>query len=476
MPLEAIIGLEIHAQIATKTKMFCGCDNDAFGAEPNSRICPVCTGHPGVLPAPNRKAIELGVKSALTLGCEIPEHSKFDRKNYFYPDLPYGFQISQFDEPISKNGKVEIRLNGAKKEIGITRLHLENDAGKLTHVGNFSLCDYNRAGTPLMEIVSEPDLRSAEEAKIYAEEIQKILQFVGSSNADLFKGEMRFDASVSLREVGREELNARAEIKNLNSFKALESAIAFEIERQKKLWKEGKIPEKDTTVGWDDEKGETYLMREKESASDYRYFPEPDIPPLKLPQKQIEEWRKDLPELPLAKRERFVKQLGITDDDARNLTESKNLADYFEKVVEISGDAKKSAAWILSELLARMKEDELKIEEQKISAENLGNLVKKIASGEISGKIGKEIFPAMWERGEAVEEIIEAKCLKQISDSGEIEKFVEEAIAANAETVADFRNGKERALGRIVGEVMKLSKGQANPEMVNALLRKKLSE
>ena len=476
MQLEAIIGLEIHAQIATKTKMFCGCDNDAFGAEPNSRICPICTGQPGSLPAPNKKALELGVKSALALNCEIPENSKFDRKNYFYPDLPYGYQISQFDEPISENGKVEIRLNGDKKEIGITRLHLENDAGKLTHIGNFSLCDYNRAGTPLMEIVSEPDLRSAEEAKIYAEEVQKILQFVGSSSADLFKGEMRFDASVSLREVGKTELNARAEIKNLNSFKALESAITFEIERQKKLWAEEKIPEKDTTVGWDDEKGETFLMREKESASDYRYFPEPDIPPLILEKEEVEKWKKTLPELPLVKRERFVQQFGVSEEDARTLTNSKALADYFEKVVEISGDAKRSAGWILSELLARMKKDELKIEDQKISAENLGNLVKKITSGEISGKIGKEIFPEMWENGTDAEKIIEKKGLKQISDSGEIEQFVEEAIAKNAEAVADFRNGKERALGRIVGEVMKLSKGQANPAKVNELLQKKLSE
>ncbi len=476
MELETIIGLEIHAQIATKTKMFCGCDNEAFGAEPNSRICPICTGQPGVLPVPNKKALELGVKAALALNCEIPEHSKFDRKNYFYPDLPYGFQISQFDEPISENGKIEIPLNGDKKEIGITRLHLENDAGKLTHTGNFSLCDYNRAGTPLMEIVSEPDLRTPEEARIYAEEIQKILQFVGSSSADMYRGEMRFDASVSLREKGTEKLNARAEIKNLNSFKALESAIAFEIKRQKKLWEEGKIPDKDTTIGWNDEKGETYLMREKESASDYRYFPEPDIPSLTLTKEQVEGWRKELPELPLAKRGRFVQQFEVSEEDAKTLTSSKALADYFEKVVEISGDAKKSAGWVLSELLARVNEGESSISEQKISAENLGKLVKLIVSGEISGKIGKEVFPEMWESGDDVEKIIEAKGLKQISDSGEIEKFVDQVIAENAGVIEDFKNGKEAALGFLVGQVMKLSKGQANPPMVNELLKKKLAE
>jgi len=474
--LEAVIGLEIHAQVATKTKMFCGCDNEAFGAEPNSRICPICTGQPGVLPVPNKKALELGVKSALALGCEIPEHSKFDRKNYFYPDLPYGFQISQFDEPISQNGKVEISLNGEKKEIGITRLHLENDAGKLTHVGNFSLCDYNRAGTPLMEIVSEPDLRSPEEAKIYAEEVQKILQFVGSSNADMYRGEMRFDASVSLRETGSSELNARAEIKNLNSFKALGSAITFEIERQKRLWAEGKVPDKDSTVGWDDEKGETYLMREKESASDYRYFPEPDIPPLMLEKKQVEEWKKELPELPLAKRERFVQKFSVSEEDAKTLTSSKALADYFEKVVEISGDAKKSTGWVLSELLARVNEDEISIGEQKITAENLGKLVKLIAEGTISGKIGKEIFPEMWETGADVEKIIEKKGLKQISDSGEIEKLVDQVIADNPQQVEQFKAGKESLLGFFVGQIMKASQGQANPQMVNELLKKKLAE
>ena len=475
MQLEAIIGLEIHAQIATRTKMFCGCDNDAFGAPPNSKICPVCTGQPGTLPAPNKKAVELGVKSALALNCSIPEKSKFDRKNYFYPDLPLGYQISQFDEPISENGKVEIDLDGAKKVIGITRLHLENDAGKLTHVSNFSLCDYNRAGTPLMEIVSEPDIRSAAEAKIYAEEVQKILQFVGSSGADLFKGEMRFDASVSLREVGTTELNPRAEIKNLNSFRALESAIDFEIARQKKLWAENKIPDSDSTVGWDDEKGETFLMRAKESAADYRYFPEPDIPPLILRKDFVEKLRGELPELPLARRERFVADFGISKDDARNLTESKKLADYFESVAKISGDAKKSAAWILSELLARMNESELRIDEQKISAENLGNLVKKIVAGEISGKIGKEIFPEMWESGKLVDAILAEKGIEQISDSGELEKLVDEAIAANPAAIEDFKNGKGRALGAIVGAVMKASRGQANPAKVNEILMQKIS-
>jgi len=472
--LETIIGLEIHAQIATKTKMFCACNNESFGAEPNSRVCPICTGHPGTLPAPNKKALELGVKTALALDCKIPENSKFDRKNYFYPDLPYGYQISQFDEPISQNGKVEIYLDGVKKKVKITRLHLENDAGKLTHIGNFSLCDYNRAGTPLMEIVSEPDLRSAKEAKIYAEEIQKIVQFIGSSDADLFKGEMRFDASVSLREVGKKELNARAEIKNLNSFKALESAINFEIKKQEKLWEEGKIPNQDTTVGWNDEKKETYLMRKKESASDYHYFPEPDIPPLELKKEIVEKWRAELPELPLARRVRFIQEFDASEENAKTLTCSRKLADYFEKVVKISGDTKRSTAWILSELLARMKEFNLNISEQKISAENLGSLIKLITNGEISGKIGKEIFPEMWDTGAQVEKIIETKGIKQISDSSEIEKFVEKVLAENPTQVEKFKNGKSNILGFFVGNVMKLSRGQANPKIVNEILQNKL--
>lgn len=475
MELETIIGLEIHAQIATKTKMFCACNNEAFGVEPNSRICPICTGQPGVLPVPNKKAIELGTKAALALGCEIPPHSKFDRKNYFYPDLPYGFQISQFDEPISQNGSIEIVVNNAKKKIGITRLHLENDAGKLTHSGNSSLCDYNRAGTPLMEIVSEPDLRSPEEAQIFAEEVQKIVQYVGASNADMYRGEMRFDASVSLREIGSEKLNARAEIKNLNSFKALGSAIAYEIKRQTKLWGDEKIPQNDSTVGWSDEKGETYLMREKESSADYRYFPEPDIPPLEISQEQVDAWRKELPELPLARRERFVQQYGINEADAITLVGSRELGDYFEQVVEISGDTKKSTGWVLSELLGRIKEENIKLGEQKISADSLGKLVKLISSGEISGKIGKEIFPTMWETGKNPEEIIEEKGLKQISDSGEIEKLIDQVIVENPQQVEQYKSGKENLLGFFVGQVMKLSQGQANPPLVNKVLLEKLN-
>lgn len=498
MPLEVIIGLEIHAQIATKTKMFCSCDNEAFGAEPNSRVCPICTGQPGTLPVPNKKAIELGVKTALALGCEIPEHSKFDRKNYFYPDLPYGYQISQFDEPISKNGAIEIVVNGEKKRIGITRLHLENDAGKLTHTGDFSLCDYNRAGTPLMEIVSEPDLRSAQEARLYAEEIQKLLQYVGSSNADMYRGEMRFDASVSLREIGTKKLNARAEIKNLNSFKAVEAAILYEVGRQTKLWEAGTPPSRDTTVGWSDEKGETYLMREKESSADYRYFPEPDIPPLEIKTAQVESWKKDLPELPLAKRARFVQAYDVSEEDALTLTSSRDLANYYEEVANLSNQPKKSANWLLSEVFGRLnnittedgiglttEDGELIVTENtgeeisnlKFSPRHLAELIKMIEEKIISGKQAKEILDIMME-GKEIDprEIVESHGMKQISDPAAIEKIVDEIITANPKQVEQYRSGKEQLFGFFVGQAMKATGGQASPALVNELLKKKLTE
>jgi aspartyl-tRNA(Asn)/glutamyl-tRNA(Gln) amidotransferase subunit B len=454
--------------------MFCSCDNNAFGAYPNSCICPVCSGHPGSLPVPNKKAIELGIKTALALGCEILSCAKFDRKNYFYPDLPYGFQISQFDEPISQKGNVEIYVNSQSKKIGITRLHLENDAGKLTHINKFSLVDLNRAGTPLMEIVTEPDLYSALEAKILAEEVQKIIQFIGSSYAEMSRGEMRFDASVSLREKGSAKLNPRAEIKNLNSFRSLFDAIEFEISRQKKLWEENQPLTNDSTRGWNDEKNQTYLLREKESAADYRYFPEPDIPPFEFSTEQIEKWRTELPELPAKRREKFMQDFKISAEDAITLTSSRELSNYFEKVCTISQDPKRATGWILSELLGKFNEISEPFDAKKISAENLGKLIKLIANGEISGKIGKEIFPEMWKKNLSPSVIIEQKGLKQISDQGVIEDLVQKVLVENPRQVEQFRAGKEQLLGFFVGQVMKLSQGQANPKIVNEVLRASL--
>lgn len=454
--------------------MFCACANDTFGALPNTHLCPVCTGQPGALPVTNKTAVLLGVRAALALNCRIAQLTKFDRKNYFYPDLPMGFQISQFDEPLSEQGKLTIELEGRKKEIGITRLHLENDAGKLTHTGEFSLIDFNRAGTPLMEIVTEPDFCSALEAKLFAEEIQRILQFVGSSRAEMSRGEMRFDASVSLRAKGSRKLNPRAEIKNLNSFRALVLALDFEIARQKKLWEESSPPTHDSTRGFDDTNNQTYLLREKESAADYRYFPEPDLPPLEFTETEVAKIRAELPELPAAQRARFAAKFKLKTADILELTKTLELATYFEEVVKISGEPKKSAAWILSELLGRFNADSAKFEATKIQAVNLGKLVKLIATGKISGKIGKTIFAKLWEKDADPQAVLRDSGLQQISGTAEICKIVEQVLAENPQVVADFKNGKQKAFGFLVGQAMKVSRGQANPQLVNKVLRERL--
>lgn len=477
--MEAVIGLEIHVQISTKTKMFCRCDNDSWDKEPNINTCPVCMGFPGQLPVVNKSAVEKGIKAALALDCEIPEKCKFDRKNYFYPDNPKGFQISQYDEPLSENGEVIIHLeNGDSGEersvkVGVTRLHLEDDAGKLTHVRNGSLLDFNRAGTPLMEIVSEPDMRSASEAGAYAREIQKIMRYVGSSEADMEKGMMRFDASVSIRPKGEKKLYHRAEIKNLNSFRALESAIDYEIERQKKLWREKKPLKNPVTMGWDDTKGQTFFMRDKEESDDYRYFPEPDIPPLVIDKKTVEKYRNEIPELPQIKKERYVKKLKLSEDDARILSEDPVLAAYFEEVVEKSGDAKRAVSFINTILMKHLREELISVKEQKVTAGMMAELIKLVDGGEISNNVAKgEVFEEMYSTGKHAEEIIKEKGLKQVSDSGAIEKACKRVIDENPGPVEDVRGGKDKAIGFLVGMVMKEMKGQANPQMVNEILRK----
>ncbi len=473
MEMEAVIGLEIHAQMSTKTKMFCGCDNDSFDKEPNINTCPICMGYPGQLPLVNEEAVYKGVRAALALGCKINNVSKFDRKNYFYPDNPKGFQISQFDEPVSENGAIEIEVNGEMKRVGITRLHLEDDAGKLTHVRNGSLVDFNRSGTPLMEIVSDPDMRSADEASAYAREVQKIVRYVGSSDADMEKGMMRFDASVSIRPKGETKLYPRAEIKNLNSFRALESAIKFEIERQKELWEEGKPLENPITVGWSDEKGQTYFMREKEESDDYRYFPEPDIPPLHIDAAMVEKFRAELPEMPDVKKKRYLSEFGLIEDDARILSEDPKLAAYFEEVVEKSGDAKKAVSFINTILMKYLKEELIGVDEQKVTAEMMAELIKLVNDGEISYNAAKgEVFEEMYASGRSPKEIVEMKGLKQVTDTSAIEEICKRVIAANPGPVEDLKNGKEKAIGFLVGMVMKESKGQAAPQMVNEILRK----
>ena len=473
MEWEMVAGLEIHARIKTKTKMFCGCDNNTFGKEPNTQVCPVCMGFPGTLPVINAEAVRLGVMTALALGCHIPQFSKFDRKSYFYPDLPAGYQISQYDEPISENGKVEFFVNGEKKSIRINRLHLENDAGKLIHEGGMSLVDLNRAGSPLMEMVTEADFRSPEEIVAFLKELQKILRTVGSSDADMEKGMMRCDVNISLRPKGQEAFGTKAEMKNMNSFGNIEKAVRAEIKRQKKILESGGIVEQETR-GWDEAKGVTVSQRSKEEAADYRYFPEPDLPPITFSEEDIAELKNALPELPAAKLERFVREYGLPWESAEILAGDKDLSEYFEAATKTSGNAKKTANWIVGDILAALKETEGGIEKCKLTAKNLGTMVAMIDAGDISGKIAKEIFPELLETGKNVEALVEEKGLKQVSDSGAIEKICREVLDENPHMEEQFRAGKEKVLGALVGQVMKKSKGQANPQMANEMLKKLL--
>ena len=475
MEYEPVIGLEIHCRINTKSKMFCRCGNDIFNETPNSHVCPICMGFPGMLPLINIEAVKKAVKAALALGCEIPEFSKLDRKSYFYPDLPKGFQISQYDLPLSKKGKLTITLsNGARKDIGITRLHIEDDAGKLTHTDNSTLVDFNRSGTPLVEIVSEPEINSVEEASVYARQLQKIMRYVDASDADMEKGQMRFDINVSVRPKGSKTLGTKSEVKNLNSFKSLEKSIAYEIKRHiDVLDGGGKISQE--TRGWDDEKEVTVSQRSKEEAADYRYFPEPDVPPIVITREMVEEIKKEIPELPEKKAERYKSDLGLSDADARQLAEDFNLADYYEKAVKVSGQPKKTANWLLSELMAMLNKNNLTVTDSKLSPKNLGKLVKLIEDGTITGKIAKEIFVELYENDLDPEKLIEKKGLKVMSDTGELETVCRDVISRNPQIVADFKAGKEKAIGSLVGQIMAATKGTANPKAVNEILRKLLS-
>lgn len=477
--LEVIIGLEVHAQMSTKTKMFCGCDNDAFGKPPNTTVCPICMGHPGTLPAPNAEAIAKAVQASLAIGGTINKENHFDRKHYFYPDLPMGFQISQYDFPLSSGGSVTYDIvddSGnvtGTKECGITRLHMENDAGKLTHRGNKTLCDYNRAGTPLMEIVTEPDLRSADEAVAFAQELRRILITIDASEADMFKGMMRFDASISLREKGTSKLNPRSEIKNLNSFKSLERALLYEEKRLKKIWDDTGSPlSGDITVGWIDDEGKTKMLRDKETADDYRYFPEPDIPPLTFKKADIEKVRKALPKLPRELKEHY-QALGLDEKKARQLIDQATLRSIFDAVFDQTNDAKRASSVVLTQLLGFLNTAEKDIAEGP-DADAILELLGKVDDGTISGNAGKDVLEKMVATGKNASSIIEAEGMQQISDDGAIEELVTKAIDANPKAVESFKAGKEQALGAIVGWVMKESKGQANPAKVNEILRKKV--
>lgn len=474
MDYEVIIGLEVHAELLTDSKIFCSCTTE-FGGDPNTHCCPVCLGLPGVLPVTNEKAIELGVKAALALNCEISPYSKFDRKNYFYPDLPKAYQISQYDLPLARNGYLEIEVDGKTKRIGITRVHLEEDAGKLVHseTGNYSLVDYNRTGVPLIEIVTEPDLRSPAEAKIFLEKLKSILQYAEVSDCKMQEGSLRCDANVSIRPVGSKEFGTKTELKNMNSFKAVQKGLEYEVKRQKKLLERGeKIIQE--TRRWDENSNKTYAMRSKEEAHDYRYFPEPDLPPIVLEKDYIEKIRKTLPEMPHARKKRYIEEYGLPEYDAGVITSSKALADFFEECVREYDEAKTVSNWVMGELLGTLNAMDKEIDEIPLTPKHLADMLKLMDKGTISGKIAKKVFKEMIETGKTPDEIVEEKGLKQIADEGELSKIVDKVMADNPKSVEDYRAGKKKAIGYLVGQVMKETRGKANPQLVNKLLQEKL--
>ncbi len=478
MKYEAVIGLEVHAQIRTASKMFCACPN-CYGNEPNTNVCPVCMGYPGVLPVPNKEAIRKTVIAGLLTNCTIAKYSKFDRKSYFYPDMPKNYQISQYDLPFCANGYIAIGGTGfsgepmAEKKIGITRIHLEEDVAKLTHFHGASGVDYNRAGVPLMETVSEPDMRSADEAYAYLTSLKEIFVYGGIGDCDQEKGQMRCDVNISLRPEGQKEFGTKVELKNLNSFRAVHRAIDYEIWRQSEVLSSGGTIRQETR-GWNDDTGETYLMRTKEQAHDYRYFPDPDLAPVVLSDEFIADLRANLPELPGKMRERFVEQYALTPYDAEVLTQDKEIASYFETAAKYVKTPKTLANWIISELLREL--DSSGLASCKVNAENLGGLIALIESGTINGKIAKEVFAEMLESGESAKAIVDAKGLAQVSDTGAIAKIVADAIAANPKQVQQYLDGNEKVLMYLVGQVMKLSKGKANPPMVIQLLKEQLGK
>lgn len=480
MKYEAVIGLEIHTELQTTTKIFCGCKT-SFGAEPNTNVCPVCLGLPGVLPVLNKRVLEFAVRAGLALNCEISRFSKFDRKNYYYPDLPKNFQTSQFDLPICERGHLDIEVNGEKKQIRITRAHMEEDAGKLVHHGtsitdsDYSLVDYNRTGTPLLEIVTEPDMRSAKEAVAYLEKMRAILQYIGISDCRMEEGSLRCDANVSVRPVGQKELGTKAEIKNINSFKGVEKAIEYEALRQAEILEDGgKIIQETRT--WDEKEGVTKSMRTKEEANDYRYFPEPDLAPFTVSEEYIEDIRKTLPELPDERRERYIANFGLSSTDAQYMTNDKDTSDYFEKVVAAGADPKASVNWIMGEFASQLSNAGIEIAKAPVTPENLAKLLALIAKGTISGKIAKKVFAEMWKDGADPEEIVKAQGLVQISDTGALKELVVKVIANNPKAVEDFKAGKKKAVGALVGQIMKETKGKANPKVINELLNDELKK
>lgn len=470
---EAVIGLEIHAQLLTDTKIFCGCST-SFGSEPNTQTCPVCIGMPGTLPVLNKKVVEFAIKTGLALNCHITQLNRFARKNYFYPDLPKGYQISQYELPICERGFLDIFTNGTRRRVGITRIHMEEDAGKNIHQRDASYVDLNRTGVPLLEIVTEPDIRTPVEAAVFMKKLRTILRYLKVCDGNMEQGSLRCDANVSLRPVGSEGFGTKTEIKNINSFRFVEKALEFEIKRQLKILREGGSIVQETRL-WDSETGKTNSMRSKEEAHDYRYFPEPDLLPIQIDEDWISSIKAELPELPDAKKARFLDEFGLPDQQAEMLTEERELAEWFESAVSNGVNPKAVSNWITTELMGMMNETGDTLKDIKITPSMLASLIKQIEAGTISGKIAKTVFQEMYQSGKQPEEIIKEKGLVQISDEGELEKMVEEVLAASSEEVERFKNGEAKLMGYFVGQVMKKTRGKANPKLVNEIIRKKLS-
>ena len=476
MEYEIVIGLEFHTQLSTQSKIFCACSTK-FGAEPNTQICPVCMGLPGVLPVLNKKVVESAIMTGLAFGCEIAGGSKFARKNYFYPDLPKGYQISQFEDPIAGPGSLTIVVNGSTKRIGITRVHMEEDAGKLIHpeTGPMSYVDFNRTGVPLLEVVTEPDIRTPEEAYATALALKGILEYLEVSDCNMEEGSLRCDANISVRPKGQAELGVKAEVKNMNSFKAVQKALEYEADRQIRVLAEGGQIVQETRL-WDADKGVTRSMRSKEESHDYRYFPDPDLIPLILDDDWIEEIRAGLPELPAQRKKRFQEECGLSEYDAGVLTASKHSADFFENAVERHKDAKAVANWVMGELQRHLNEADIEIADCKIRPEMLGEMLEMIDGGTISGNIAKDVFAEMFKTGEHPKAIVEAKGLVQITDESALAEIVEKVIADNPDPVAEFIGGNEKTFGFLMGQAMKASKGKGNPKIIQKLLRDRLKK
>lgn len=475
---EVVVGLEVHVELKTATKIFCACST-AFGAEPNTQVCPVCSGFPGALPVLNRQAVEYAIRTGLALNCDIAEICKFDRKNYFYPDLPNAYQISQYDRPICGKGYLDIDVDGEHKQIGITRAHLEEDAGKLVHQGtitttNFSLVNLNRCGVPLLEIVSEPDMRSAAEARAYLEKLRSILLFAGVSDCKMEEGSLRCDANVSVRPRGESKLGTRVEIKNLNSFRSLERSIEYEARRQVEALEDGEKLFQETRT-WDEEKQVTRSMRSKEEAHDYRYFPDPDLPPLHIDREWVNRVKSLLPELPDQAQRRLHEEYGLPAYDAALLTMTPETLEFFDRAVPIYDDAKTISNWMMGEFSRLLKLNNMEIPQCKLTPQHLAHMLKLMDEGTISGKMAKVVFEEMFASGKSPEEVIKEKGMAQISDQDTLQKVIDEIVAGNPKVVEDYNNGKEKAFGFLVGQIMKATRGQANPALVNELLKERLN-